>query len=192
MDALCWVRRSHSPSIVFFSRAARVHRLVSGTRPDPREVEWHAFARKRGWFESARHHGRQSPMSKLKSLWQRFKVRCRPLIPWVRYAYFLRFSILLWVFPPLLVGLNCASAPRALISGIVTPTRWVQYLCVTFFLIASSFVSLILARIVIVNGKERFDEEPPERLTKLFADPKARHEWIAPIASLANTAGVLV
>jgi putative exporter of polyketide antibiotics len=131
-------------------------------------------------------------MSKLKSLWQRFKVRCRPLIPWVRYAYFLRFSILLWVFPPLLVGLNCASAPRALISGIVTPTRWVQYLCVTFFLIASSFVSLILARIVIVNGKERFDEEPPERLTKLFADPKARHEWIAPIASLANTAGVLV
>jgi len=131
-------------------------------------------------------------MKHLKEFWDKFKVRCRPWMPWLRYAYFLRFSILLWIFPPLLVGLNCVSAPRALISGIVTPTRWVQYLCVAFFLIASSLVSLMLARIVIINGKERFHEEPPKKLTWLFANKKAQHEWVALLASLANSVGVFV
>ena len=39
---------------------------------------------------------------------------------WVRYAYFLRFSLGLWFFAPILCWLNSSSA-RTLTSGIMTP-----------------------------------------------------------------------
>ncbi|MGH9604234.1 MAG: hypothetical protein ACRD3N_00905 [Terracidiphilus sp.] len=110
------------------------------------------------------------------------------LAPWVRYAYFLRFSILLWWFPLVLIGANSPSAARSLVSGMVTPTRWVQYLCAGFFLVAGSFVALILAHIVVINGKERFGDHPPVLLQRLFADSRGRYEWIAPVFSQLNNA----
>ncbi|HET6218655.1 MAG TPA: hypothetical protein VFE27_16655 [Acidobacteriaceae bacterium] len=39
---------------------------------------------------------------------------------WVRYAYFMRFSLGLWFFAPILCWLNTSSA-RTLTSGIMTP-----------------------------------------------------------------------
>jgi hypothetical protein len=110
--------------------------------------------------------------------------------PWVRYLYFLRFSILLWVFPLLLVWANTTGA-RSLISGIVTPARQAQYLCAAFFLFSTSCIALILARIVVVNGEERFGDACPKLLLLLLADESARLEWIAPVAAQLNNLIVL-
>jgi hypothetical protein len=130
--------------------------------------------------------------TKSKPNCRRLKVYCGRAARWARYLYFMRFGILLWFFPVILVCANCASGPRSLISGIVTPTRWLQYLCVSFFLIASSFVALILVRIVVINGGERFHDKAPACLTRLLADTKVHHEWISTAASQLNTLFVFV
>lgn len=111
---------------------------------------------------------------------------------WFRYAYFLRFSILLWILP---LGLALANSPkiaRAFVSGIMTPVLNVQYLCASFFLIAGSLVSLILARIVVINGQERFGDDPPAALVWLLAHPEGKYEWIALVLSLLNSVTVFV
>ncbi|MGA2251066.1 hypothetical protein [Terracidiphilus sp.] len=120
----------------------------------------------------------------------------------IRYLYFLRFSILLWLLPFLLCALNETGA-RALLSGIVTPVRCVQYLCASFFLIAAGFESLTLARIVLFHGEERFSHEPPLWLVRFFAaERKKEHQWfprhrwvvesLAPIGSQLPTAAMFV
>ncbi len=112
------------------------------------------------------------------------------LANWARYLYFLRFAILLWIFPLLLVWANTTGA-RSLVSGIVTPSRCVQYLCVAFFLVSSSFVALILARIVVINGEERFGAACPPLLCRLLADEKEKNlhlQWLAPFAAQLNNA----
>ena len=97
-----------------------------------------------------------------------------------RYLYFLRFSIFLLVFSLGLAILN-ESPLRALTSGIVTPERSAQYLCVIFFVTTAGFVSLIMARVVVVNGRDRFDTCPPRWMKKLLADDDAKREW-CPVA----------
>ncbi len=107
---------------------------------------------------------------------------------WVRYLYYLRFSILLWAFPLLLVWANEPKNARALMSGIVTPVQWAQYLCAGFFLIAAGFVALILARVVVINGKERFGDEAPSVLIWLFANRRGEDEWVALAGSQISSA----
>lgn len=114
----------------------------------------------------------------------------------VRYLYFLRFALLLWALPAILAGLN-QTGTRALLSGIVTPVRWVQYLCAAFFLVSCGFVALVLARIVLLHGEERFGSAPPVWLSRFFAtEPResrwlVEHRWmvqsIAPVASQLGT-----
>jgi hypothetical protein len=106
---------------------------------------------------------------------------------WLRYLYFLRFSILLWLFPLLLIWANSPARARSLVSGIVTPSHLFQYLCVAFFLVAASFVVLILARIVVINGKERFGDDAPQLLHWLLANDRREYEWVAPVACQLNT-----
>ena len=89
---------------------------------------------------------------------------------WVRYAYFLRFSLILWLFAPMLCAANMYS--QTLTSGIVAPETWEQYICVGFFLLSASFASLILARIVLINGPERWDHG-------YNAENDARPQWLA-------------
>jgi hypothetical protein len=113
------------------------------------------------------------------------------LLRWARYAYYLRFSILLWWFPVLLVFLNSPGAARSLTSGIITPVTPLQYLCVTFFLISGSLVALILAHVVVNNGQDRFGDAPPPLLLRLLADRDSRWEWLAPVLSQFNNAFVV-
>src|SRR5215472_747728 len=108
------------------------------------------------------------------------------LLRWIRYGYFLRFSILLWWFPVLLVLLNSPSAARSLTGGIITPVTPLQYVCVTFFLVCGSFVSLVLAHVVVINGKDRFGNDPPPLLVRLLADQNPHWEWLAPVLSQVN------
>lgn len=107
---------------------------------------------------------------------------------WTRYIYFMRFGILLWIFPLALIWLNSPLRGRSLVSGIVTPSRAIQYLCVAFFLVSSSFVALVLIRIVVINGVERFGDACPRLLVHLLANDEREHEWIAPVVSQLNTA----
>ena len=105
---------------------------------------------------------------------------------WVRYLYFMRFGIILWAFAPLLCWANDPQIARSLVSGIVTPSNSVQYLCVSFFLVSASFVALILARIAVINGEQRFGDQPPEGFEWLLANHSRSIEWIAPVASQIN------
>jgi hypothetical protein len=108
---------------------------------------------------------------------------------WVRYAYFLRFSLGLWLFAVTLCWLN-TSAARTLTSGIMTPETIQQYACVGFFLVSAGFVALITARVVLINGPERwdkcydeFDDGRPRLLTILLANDQGRWEWTALLVS---------
>ena len=102
---------------------------------------------------------------------------------WLRYLYFLRFSLLLWILPLLLRLANSPRAARSLVSGIVTPSNAPQYLCAVFFLVAGGFVALILARIVVINGHDRFRERPPCGLAWLLNNDSGHWEWVALLLS---------
>ena len=108
---------------------------------------------------------------------------------WVRYAYFLRFSLGLWFFALVLCWLNTSSA-RTLTSGIMTPETIQQYACVGFFLVSAGFVALITARVVLINGPERwdksydeFDDGRPHSLKILLVNDKGQLEWAALLIS---------
>src|SRR5882757_2603680 len=108
---------------------------------------------------------------------------------WVRYAYFMRFSLGLWSFALILCCLNTSPA-RTLTSGIMTPETIQQYACVGFFLVSAGFVALITARVVLINGPERwdkaydeFDDGRPHSLTLLLVNDKAQREWTALLIS---------
>jgi len=105
----------------------------------------------------------------------------------VRYLYFLRFSLALWVFAWLLTILNgapwsdaqAAHYPlRQLLSGIVTPEYEAQYLTVAFFVVSAGFVALVSARLVVINGNERFQAKPPIMLRLLLANDASSFGWI--------------
>jgi hypothetical protein len=108
---------------------------------------------------------------------------------WIRYAYFLRFSLGLWFFALVLCWLNTSAAKR-LTSGIMTPETIQQYACVGFFLVSAGFVALITARVVLINGPERwdkcydeFDDGRPPLLTTLLVNDKGKLEWLALLIS---------
>ncbi len=94
---------------------------------------------------------------------------------WVRYLYFLRFSLGLLAFAPLMIVLNGTGA-CTLIRGILVPEHWEQYLCVTFFLVSAGFAALVLARVVLANGPERFNEGIPSTLKLLLVNDNAH--WL--------------
>ena len=79
---------------------------------------------------------------------------------WVRYLYYMRFGLFLWLFPPLMAVLN-AHGGRTLTSGILVPETWTQFLCVSFFIVSTGFVALVIARVVVINGRERFELTSP-------------------------------
>ena len=101
---------------------------------------------------------------------------------WVRFIYFLRFSLLLWFIPLVLVGLNMTSA-KTLTSGIVTPDYDQQYVCVAFFLVSSAFGALIAARVVAINGPARWNEGLPPLLKHLLVNDNGRFEWVTIVGS---------
>ena len=111
---------------------------------------------------------------------------------WMRYAYFLRFSLMLWLFAPGLCILNSLSS--TLTSGILTPEKWQQYFCVAFFAVSASFAALAIARVVIINGPERWDrgynaenDARPRLLTTLLDNDSGRYEFVTFFGSQVPT-----
>src|SRR5271154_1235371 len=97
----------------------------------------------------------------------------------LQYLYFLRFSLFLWLFPLLFAALDSgwlALSTRTITRGIFVPEYWSGYACVAFYLISKGFVSLICARVIVLNGAERFNAPRPRWLHELLADPNASGE----------------
>ena len=110
---------------------------------------------------------------------------------WVRYAYFMRFSLGLWLFALILCCLNTSSAGM-LTGGNMTPETIQQYACVGFFLVSAGFVALITARVVLINGPERwdkaydeFDDGRPLPLIIMLVNERGEREWAALLISQA-------
>jgi hypothetical protein len=111
----------------------------------------------------------------------------------LRYLYYMRFSLLLWLFPVIMAELN--GKLTALTGGILTAENGFQYVCIGFFMVTTGFVGLIGCRVVIINGVERFERRddlapanavnvipadftaPPAFLTKLLNNDAASPAW---------------
>jgi len=105
----------------------------------------------------------------------------------LQYLYFLRFSLFLWLFPLLFAALDSGClgfSTRTLTRGIFVPEWWSGYACVAFYLISKAFVALLCARIIVINGVDRFSAQRPEWLSRLLADPDAQGEGKAIVISL--------
>lgn len=93
----------------------------------------------------------------------------------LQYLYFIRFSIVLWLFPPLFAVADM-DATRTLSRGIFVPEFLPSYIVVGFFLVTTSFVSLVTARATIINGEERFKSHRPGWMTRWFVNDEAKCE----------------
>jgi hypothetical protein len=118
---------------------------------------------------------------------------------WVRYAYFLRFALTLWLFAPLMCLLDGKTSFKTLTSGVMTPETLQQYICVAFFLVSAGFVALICARVVLINGPSRFDkcydehdDGRPAALVTVLTNNEGNHEWWALLLSQLPNAGVYI
>jgi hypothetical protein len=103
---------------------------------------------------------------------------------WASFTYFLRFAWMLWLFAPAICLLNIQS--KTLTSGILVSEKWEQYLCVAFFLISAGSAALVLARIAIINGPERWalltgepDDCRPALLKNCFLNDEGKYEFVA-------------
>lgn len=86
-------------------------------------------------------------------------------LQWLNYLYFIRFSLLLWLVMPTLALLDARKITSAVTLGILTPETWRQLFFCSFFIVASGWLALTLARIVCAYGQERFHTPPPVQFT---------------------------
>src|SRR5215472_15058484 len=100
----------------------------------------------------------------------------RWVLNWIRYLYFLRFSLMLWMFALALMFLNMTSA-KTLTSGIFVPEYDSGYICLSFFLVSQGFVALIIARLIAINGPDRFGDQAPPLLRRLLSNDEADWGW---------------
>ncbi len=105
----------------------------------------------------------------------------RVAAPWVRYGYFLRFSLMLWFFAPLLCAINIKD--KTLTSGILVAEFWEQYLCIGFFLVSAGLAALFLGRVVLIHGPERWDEQCPTLLKNLLVNENGDYELLVLVLS---------
>lgn len=104
---------------------------------------------------------------------------------WLQYAYFLRFALLLWLWLPLLVLLDSTGISPAFTRAILTLESASQVLLATFFILSANLVALIIARVVSINGGQRFAVEPPAGITKFFGRDSAGHTLLTLLLPLA-------
>jgi hypothetical protein len=107
-----------------------------------------------------------------------------------QYLYFIRFSIAFWLFIPMLAIEDDRSGISAITRGIFTPARFGQFLGSAFFIVCVGMVALLTARLVCLNGKDRFETPPPSWIAKSLgsdSDP-----WAGRILLIVQAPGLLV
>src|ERR1700761_2260399 len=85
-------------------------------------------------------------------------MRDRLRVAWhtLQYLYYLRFAILLWIALPAIAWIDKPEAPSPLLHAIFTPEYKGQFLGCVFFATSCAMVALLLARIIVINGPDRF------------------------------------
>jgi hypothetical protein len=78
-----------------------------------------------------------------------------------RYLYFMRFSLLLWLFLPTLAFLDINTGIASITRGILTPYDWRQWILTGFIVVLPGWFALLAARIVCSYGPERFGSAVP-------------------------------
>jgi hypothetical protein len=96
---------------------------------------------------------------------------------WLQYLYFLRFSILFWLFLPVLVLLDHLGYTTTITRAFMAPSSLWQAFHIAFFTVSLGMVVLITVRNFCMNGAERFRSQPPASLTWLFCSPKPLAVW---------------
>src|SRR6202022_1522452 len=96
---------------------------------------------------------------------------------WLQYLYFLRFSILFWLFLPILVLLDHGGYTTTITRAFMAPNSFWQAFHIAFFTTSMHMVVLITARNFCMNGAERFETEPPATLKWLFNRPQHAAVW---------------
>lgn len=89
------------------------------------------------------------------------------------YLYLMRFSLVLWLAPVILLILDLF-ATRVFTRAIFIPEHWPQYLCNAFFEVSSGMVALATARLVCNNGEDRFNVKCPPFLAELLGSRSDR------------------
>ena len=77
---------------------------------------------------------------------------------WLQYIYFVRVSVLLWIFLPLFCLLDLAGVTASLSRGIVTLDSGSQVFYAAFFIVAVNMTVLVTARNTVRNGRNRLIE----------------------------------
>lgn len=93
----------------------------------------------------------------------------------LEYLYHLRFSLVLWISPAILaiVG-GTPQSPSSFLHAVLTPQYFGQFFISTFCAACTGILALILARVVCINGGERFYTAPPHLLFALLG---ISEEW---------------
>ncbi len=97
---------------------------------------------------------------------------------WLQYIYFVRVSVLLWIFLPLFCLLDLAGVTAALSRGIVTLDSGSQVFYATFFIVAVNMTVLVTARNTVRNGRNRFRSTPPDGLYRALTDSTPKTMWL--------------
>src|ERR1700733_13413161 len=96
---------------------------------------------------------------------------------WVQYSYFLRFSILSWLFLPILVLLDHLGYTTAITRAFMAPDSPWQAFHIAFFVVSLQMAVLVTARNSCMNGAERFQSSPPPFLSWLFGSSQPQAVW---------------
>ncbi len=97
---------------------------------------------------------------------------------YLQYLYFLRVSILVWLFLPLLCWLDGCKVTANITRGILTLDSRSQWFFAVFFIVTINMAVLITARNTVKNGKRRFRSRPPCGLHHVLTDQSKRLVWI--------------
>ncbi|QEE27866.1 hypothetical protein FTW19_07585 [Terriglobus albidus] len=95
---------------------------------------------------------------------------------YLQYLYFLRFSLLCLLTVPLLALADRFTGINSVTRGIFTSTEVYSFIGEAFFLTCAGVIALITSRVVVLNGRDRYQADPPQLLSKFLghdSDPYA-------------------
>jgi hypothetical protein len=110
---------------------------------------------------------------------------------WFEYLYFLRFSILSWLFLLVLALLDWGNVTSSITRGILTLDSGSQAFYAAFFVVALHMTALITARNITRNGEARFLTPAPPLLDHALTSSSTPVVWIALAVSQIPTVFIL-
>jgi hypothetical protein len=123
-------------------------------------------------------------------LWKKIQPVLKALSPSVQYLYFMRFSIVFWLLVPALALVDAFTGISSITRGIFAPSTFGQFFGAAFFTVCIGMVALLTARLVCLNGQDRFTTPPPRWLEKTLGTES--DAWAGPVLLFFQLPGVIV